>query len=71
MASSVCSWLHPGLFSNFPFFARVIKSRQSKYALCTSDSFFSERMGPGMTSLIPKEKPMFAIPYVRDRDSTN
>lgn len=71
IASNVCSWLHPGLFSSFPFFARVIKSRQSEYAFCTRDSFFSERIGPGMTSFIPKEKPMFAISNVSNRDLSN
>lgn len=71
MASNVCSWLQPALFSSFPFFARVIKSRQSEYAFCTSDSFFPERMGPGMTSFIPKENPMFAISRVRVWDPKN
>lgn len=57
MASSVCSWLQPGLFSSRPFLARVIRSWHSAYAFATRASFSEDSFGPGMTSLIPREKP--------------
>ncbi len=59
-ASNVCSWLQPGLFSSFPFFARAIRSWHFAYAASTRVSFLLDNRGPGMTSLMPNEKPKFA-----------
>ena len=56
-ASRVCSWLQPGLFSNKPFLALMISRSHAAYASSTILSFFDDRTGPGMTSLIPREKP--------------
>src|SRR6266436_8296190 len=64
-ASNVCSWSQPGLFSSLPFFARAIRSWHFVYAASTRMSFLLDNKGPGMTSLMPNEKPKFADIWLR------
>lgn len=58
--SSVPAWSDPGAFLSTPRLAWSIKSEQTSYDCWMRFVFWATRFGPGITSLIPSEKPTLA-----------